>query len=140
MKDADYSLPMIQMAKDYYPHVPFYVFDGVSLPFTDQFFTIGISSCVLLHTPNYQEQIHETARVSKKYLIAHRTPICKNNPTTYFTKYAYGVETVELLFNENEFIKEFQKNGFTLKNYITLSESVKDDNYNITFIFKRIKN
>ncbi|KPA11434.1 Methyltransferase type 11 domain protein [Candidatus Magnetomorum sp. HK-1] len=136
---GDYSLPMIQMAKDYYPHVPFYVFDGAYLPYPDKSFSIVISSCILLHTPNYQQHIFETARVSKDYLIAHRTPICRKKPTSYFTKYAYDVETVELVFNENEFIAEFQKNGFEINNYVILSEDLKNDNYNITYIFKRIK-
>ncbi|KPA18830.1 methylase, partial [Candidatus Magnetomorum sp. HK-1] len=134
---GDYSLPMIQMAKDYYPHVPFYVLDGADLPFPDKSFSIVISSCILLHTPNYQQHIFETARVSKDYLIAHRTPICRKKPTSYFTKFAYDVETVELIFNENEFIAEFQKNGFEIINYVILSENIKDDNYNITYVFKR---
>ncbi|MBF0450245.1 MAG: glycosyltransferase [Candidatus Magnetomorum sp.] len=136
---GDYSLPMIQMAKDYYPHIPFHVFDGAYLPYPNQSFSIVISSCILLHTPNYQQHIYETARVSNDYLVAHRTPICRKKATSYYTKYAYDVETVELIFNENEFIAEFQKNGFDIKNGVVLLEDVKNDNYNITYIFKRTK-
>jgi ubiquinone/menaquinone biosynthesis C-methylase UbiE len=135
---GDYSFPMIQMAKDYYPNVSFHVFDGAFLPYADQSFDIVISSCVLLHTPDYQAQILETARITKDYIVAHRTPICKRKATSYFTKYAYDVETVELKFNENEFISEFQKNGFDLINDITLSENRMADTYDITYVFKKM--
>lgn len=135
---VDYSEAFIKMAKDYYPKAKFYVADGASLPFEDEKFYIGISGGILLHTPNYKEHIKETARVAKKYIIAHRTPICRQKETQFFKKYAYGVETLELRFNENEFILEFKKNGFKLINFIEYFSNPKDDIYEVSYIFKKL--
>jgi len=107
---VDYSEAMIAMAKDYYPKVKFYVADGASLFFADRQFHTVISSCILLHVPNYRDHIFETARVADKFIVASRTPICKRRPTQYLKKLAYGVETVELIFNEEELVREFALN------------------------------
>ncbi|MDD5434034.1 MAG: glycosyltransferase, partial [Nitrospira sp.] len=107
---VDYSEAFIDMAKDYYPRARFFVSDGANLFFEDRQFHTVISSCILLHTPNFQEHIFETARVAKKYVVAHRTPVCRNRQTQYLKKYAYGVETVELVFNESEILQAFSVN------------------------------
>ncbi len=65
---VDYSAPLIAMAKHYYPKASFYVADGANLPFDNDQFYIAISSCILLHTPNYQAHVAETARVAQRYL------------------------------------------------------------------------
>ena len=134
---VDYSQPLINMAKEYYPNKSFTVADGANLPFRNKQFDTVISSCILLHTSNFNDHIAESARVCSKYIITHRTPIKKNNATTYFTKFAYGVETVEIHFNETEFINILKKCGFKLKSSILISAIPHEDIHYYTYLFEK---
>jgi SAM-dependent methyltransferase len=133
----DYSETMIEMAKDYYPEATFFTADGANLFFADRHFSIVISSCVLLHVPNWRQHVFETVRVAKNFVVASRTPVCKNSPTRYMKKYAYGIETVELQFNEAEFVGEFLLNGLELVDAIQYHTNPADDAYETTYLFKR---
>ena len=99
---------------------------------------MAISSCILLHTPNYSDHIRETIRMAKKYIVAHRTPVCRNKPTQFMKKHAYGVETVELLFNENEILSLFQTDGFKLIRSLEFSSNPDADRYDVTYVFENI--
>ncbi len=134
---VDYSEPLICMAEDYYPTAHFRVADGAHLPFVSRSFPIVISSCVLLHVPNYQEHILETARVADKYIVAHRTPVCRAGLTSYQKKFAYGIETVELVFNERELLARFETCGFTLLQTMEYSSNPSVDRYEATYLLRR---
>jgi len=134
---VDYSIPLVSMAKDYYPNAKFYAADGAKLPFKDKKFFIAISSCVLLHVPNYREHIRETVRVAQKFVVAHRTPICRQRPTQHLRKFAYGVETVELIFNEEEIISEFELQGLKLVNANEYYANDQRDHYEVTYLFEK---
>jgi SAM-dependent methyltransferase/tetratricopeptide (TPR) repeat protein len=134
---VDYSDAMIEMAKDYYPNTTFISADGAMLSFTDRQFSIVISSCVLLHVPNWQQHVRETIRVADNYIIASRTPVCKKSATRFMKKFAYGIETVELIFNEGEFVREFILNGLELADVIQYQGSQDVDEYQVTYLFRR---
>ena len=134
---VDYSESLITMAKDYYPKADFFVADGANLPFSDRQFYISISSCILLHVTNYQDHIRETVRAAEKYVVAHRTPVCRQRPTQYLKKFAYGVETVELRFNEDEILEEFSKNALSLINAIEYYSNSVADEFEVTYIFRK---
>jgi SAM-dependent methyltransferase len=138
---VDYSQPLINLAKECYPSVPdaqFFVADGANLFFPNRGFDIVISGCVLLHVPNYKQHIMETARVAKDIIVAARTPICRKRPTVYQKKIAYDVETVELIFNEQEFFKEFEINRFKLATQIEYMVNPEGDFYLISELFNRV--
>jgi len=101
---VDYSEPLIAMARDYYPKGQFVVADGAALPFADNSVQVAISSSVLLHVTDWKTHIREAARVAAKTVVLHRTPVCRKGDTRFMTKEAYGVETVELVFSEEELI------------------------------------
>lgn len=134
---VDYSEPMVAMAKDYYPHASFFAADGASLFFADRSFHTVISSCVLLHVPNWRQHVFETVRVAGRFVVASRTPVCRTRPTQYLKKYAYGVETVELIFNEGEIVREFLLNGLRLVDMIEYHTDPANDEYQVTYLFKR---
>lgn len=134
---VDYSEPLIRMAEDYYPKASFKVADGAHLPFASRSFPIVISSCVLLHVPNYQEHILETARVADKYIVAHRTPVCREGQTSYQKKFAYCIETVELVFNERELLAIFETCGFALLQTMEYSANPAADRYEATYLLRR---
>lgn len=134
---VDYSDPMIRMAQQLYPQTSFAVASGDDLPFQDRSFDVVISGSVLQHCPNYPEHIVEIARVTKRSLLLTRTPICRRQPTRFFTKRAYEVETVEIIFNEEELIQAVQEQRFTLTHYLVLESEETNDNYTVTYAFVR---
>jgi SAM-dependent methyltransferase len=136
---VDYSESLINMAKNFYSKPEFHMADGSNLPFCDEQFSVAISSCILLHVPNYREHIRETARISQKLVVAHRTPICRRRPTQYMRKEAYGEETVELIFNEDEFISEFKSNDLNLIRSWEYLSNPTEDRFEATYLFQKIK-
>jgi ubiquinone/menaquinone biosynthesis C-methylase UbiE len=134
---VDYSEALIQMARDYYPRARFEVADGASLPFGNGSFLAVVSSGVLLHTPNYQAHIAEAARVAKEYVVAHRTPVCRQRETQYLKKYGYGVEMVELLFSEREILSHFTAQGLKLLRQVEYDSDPAHDAYGVTYLFKK---
>lgn len=134
---VDYSEPLISMAKSHYPSARFKVADGSRLPFKDREFAIVVSGGVLLHVPNYAEHIAESCRVAKRIVVAHRTPVCRNTPTRYLKKFGYGVEMVELVFNEKEILSIFSSNGMELVKSVETASNTSQDEYGVTYVFQR---
>lgn len=112
---CDYSRAFIKLAKQRYPGITFRVCDATRLQYRDAEFDIAFSSGCLLHIINYQDAIKEAARVSKKYVIFHRTPILHFSPTAFTKKLGYGLEMLEILFNEDKLIELFAGNGLTIQ-------------------------
>lgn len=83
-------------------------------------------ACCLLHIPEYAKGVSETARVARRYAIFHRTPVVWGQPEQWYRKQAYGVETVEIHFNEPEFLASLDNNGLELIATHTLSEESTD--------------
>jgi SAM-dependent methyltransferase len=135
---VDYSEALISMARDFYPEKEFQVADGANLPYADNSFHFVISSCVLLHVGNYKDHIYETIRVAEKYVIAHRTPVCRQSDTRYIRKKAYGVETVELVFNEFELLNTFLTSGMKIVGAYEYGTDVSNDKYEITYVFEKV--
>jgi glycosyltransferase domain-containing protein len=134
---VDYSEALISMAKDYYPKADFQAADGANLPFKNAQFDIAISSGILLHVPNYQQHIKETVRVAQQYVVVHRTPVCRLRPTQYLKKFAYGVETVELRFNDREILSEFVSQRLTLIRSFEYYSNVNADEFEVTYLFRK---
>jgi SAM-dependent methyltransferase len=133
---VDYSWPLVAMARDYYDKPSFIAADGGILPFRSGGFPIVISSCILLHVADYGQHIKETARVSEKYVVAHRTPVCRKRPTRRYRKQAYGVETLEIVFHEEELLSLFAENGLKQINRIEYHADPDRDFYEITYLFQ----
>jgi ubiquinone/menaquinone biosynthesis C-methylase UbiE len=119
---CDYSEAFIVMAKSKYPNVPFRVEDATALSYEDSAFDVVVSGCCLLHIPEYATAVKETARVASQYAIFHRTPMVLGQANRYYRKQAYGVETVEIHFNEPEFLALLAASGLTLIATHTLDE------------------
>ena len=134
---VDYSSHLIEMAKDYYPSESFEVADGAKLPYSAGTFRFVISGCVLLHVPEYFDHIRETVRVASEYIVAHRTPVCRRRATHWSRKLAYEVETVELAFNEEEFIDIFRQMGAKLCGQVEIHNNPAADEYHVTYLFKK---
>ena len=119
---CDYSEAFIRLARERYSSIDFTVEDATALQCADSSFDIVVSGCCLLHIPEYKKGIKETARVARRYAIFHRTPVVWGQPEQWYRKNAYGAETVEIHFNESEFLDLLAKHGLELIATHTLSE------------------
>ena len=119
---ADYSEAFVALARQKYPALKFDVEDATALRYPADAFDVVISGCCLLHIPEYEAAVSETARVARDYAVFHRTPVVLDQPNRYFRKLAYGVETIEIHFNEAQFLDLLKANGLELIQTWTLSE------------------
>jgi SAM-dependent methyltransferase len=108
---CDFSQAFVALAKQCHPELRFDVEDATALRYADDSFDIVLSGCCLLHIPDYRRAIAETARVARRYAIFHRTPVLARHATRFFTKRAYGVQTVEIHFSESELVSLFASHG-----------------------------
>lgn len=121
---CDYSEPFVMLARQRHPGLPFDIQDATALVYADNTYDVVISGCCLLHIPEYQVAVAETARVARRYAIFHRTPVVLGQPNKYYRKQAYGVETVEIHFNEPQFLRLLANSGLELLSTYTLDETV----------------
>jgi SAM-dependent methyltransferase len=128
-RGCDYSDAFIDMARRIYPALSFDVEDATRLSYQNDAFDVVVSGCCLLHIPDYQAAIAESARVAKEYVIFHRTPVVYGEPTKYFRKQAYGVETIEIHFSEPELLDSFRVHGLEVQSTFTLNESADPRDY-----------
>jgi hypothetical protein len=112
------------MARRKYPGLRFDVADATGLDYGDDAFDIVVSGGCLLHIPEYAQAIAETARVARRYAIFHRTPVVLGQAEKRYRKSAYGVEMVEIHFNEPQLLSLVTQNGLELIATYTLSETV----------------
>jgi len=139
---CDYAPHFINMAREKYPWINFLINDATKLQYKNSQFDIVVSGGCLLHIPNYALAVAETVRVSKQYVIFHRTPVVCGRPEQWYSKKAYGVNTIEIHFNEDEFLKLLKINGLELVNTYTLSEEIDTVESSLshavrTYVFKK---
>lgn len=108
---CDYSPAFVDMARRRQPGLRFDVEDATSLAYPDGSFDIVVSGCCILHIHEYEGAIREASRVARRYILFHRTPVLHVSPTTHYSKRAYGVECVEIHFNETELLRLFREAG-----------------------------
>lgn len=123
---CDYSDAFVALAREKYPQLQFDVQDATALDYDEGTFEVVISGCCLLHIPEYEIAITEAARVARSYVIFHRTPILLGQPNKYYRKLAYGLETVEIHFNESQFLQSLMNNGLELVATHTLNETISN--------------
>jgi SAM-dependent methyltransferase len=108
---CDYSDAFIELGRSCYPGLPLSVGDATQLGYADESFDVVVSGGCLLHIPDYARAIAETARVARSYAVFHRTPVITGLANQYYRKLAYGVETIEIHFNEDELLAVFARSG-----------------------------
>lgn len=108
---CDYSEAFVRLARQCYPTVPFDVDDAVNLSYRSESFDVVVSGCCILHIAAYEKAISEAARVSKRYVMFHRTPVLHMHGPVYYIKKAYDVETMEIHFHEQQLVALFAAHG-----------------------------
>lgn len=111
---CDYSEAFIKTAREKYQNIKFKVEDATKLNYKNNSFDIAISGCCILHIVDYERAISETARVAKGFAIFSRTSVIHSEETSFFEKIGYEVPMVEIVFNEEELVKLFNKYGLSV--------------------------
>ena len=111
---CDYSSAFIDYARRLYPGISFAVQDATDLRYGDASFDVVISGGCILHIPEYQQAIAEAARVSRQWVVFHRTPVLHMHGPLTYTKKAYGVDTFEIHFNEQVLVRLFRRHGMKI--------------------------
>lgn len=112
----DFSTYFKDLAAQLFPDIEFKIGSATELPFENDSFDIVLSGAVLMHLQNYQKAIQEAARVSRRYVVFHRTPVYMDEtPTEFFVKTAYGTPCIEAHFNEIQLLQLFERNGLRLR-------------------------
>lgn len=120
---CDYSPAFIELARRHYPALRFEVQDAVRLSYPDANFDIVVSGGCILHIPDYEKAVGEAARVARRWVVFHRTPVLHASGPLTYTKTAYGVQTIETHFNEQKLIRLFARNGLYVADINTHSIS-----------------
>ena len=134
---VDFSKQFIEFGVEKFPNINLQQMDAQDLgEFADRQFDCVVSGCVLLHIPNWENALIESARVANRTLILHRTPLSDTNTQRYI-KSAYGSPTLEWQFSINDINEQLAATSFQLKNVIPLS--VSDNGQVATMIYERIQ-
>jgi len=107
----DYSAAFQAFAEQLYPGIVFDIGEARALPYLTDAFDIVLHGACIMHVRDYPRLIAEAARVARRYVLFHRSPILRAKPTTFFVKEAYGVECLEIHFNEAELLGLFRSFG-----------------------------
>lgn len=110
---VDFSPTFVELAKQVFPGIQFKLGDARALPFPDETFDVTLSGACLMHVREYPKAIREAVRVSRRFVIFHRTPVHRE-PTRFYRKDAYGVTCLEVLFNESELLALFHNQNLNL--------------------------
>jgi ubiquinone/menaquinone biosynthesis C-methylase UbiE len=124
---CDYSPSFIELARQKYPDIPFKVQDATKLDYASGSFDIVISGGCILHIPEYEAAIAEAARVSRRWVVFHRTPVLHIQGPIMYTKKAYGIDTLEIHFNEQALLHVFSKHGMRVMDINTHSIGWQSD-------------
>jgi ubiquinone/menaquinone biosynthesis C-methylase UbiE len=127
---CDFSPAFIRIARQIYPAIRFDVEDATRLSYDADSFDIVVSGCCLLHIPEYEKAIAEAARVSREFVVFHRTPVLHMMGPVFFTKNAYGVEMLEIHFNEQQLVRMFAAHNLHLvdvNSHVSLPENRQGD-------------
>ncbi len=106
-RGCDFSPAFIRLARQMYPSIRFDLEDATRLSYSSDSFDIVVSGGCLLHIPEYERAIDEAARVSREFVVFHRTPIVHMTGPAVYTKNAYGAEMLEIHFHEQQLVRMF---------------------------------
>jgi ubiquinone/menaquinone biosynthesis C-methylase UbiE len=114
-RGVDFSPEMVSLARRTYPAESFLAGDARGLPFRDNAADVVISGNSLMHIPEFDCAIRETARVARYWCIFHTVPVMERRPTTRLRKRAYGRTVFELIFNRAELERAFASAGLRVE-------------------------
>lgn len=126
---CDYSEAFKEFSQIKYPELNYEVQDATALTYADNQFDFVLHGCCLIHIRDWQDAIAEAARISKKYILFHRTPMVNEPENQYWIKEAYGVPCFDIWFSQDKFTKELEKNQLKIVHTETVFQTDQPDGY-----------
>ena len=135
---SDYNPEMLQLAKEKYPALPFFRMDLRRLAWLDSSFDVVMSGAVIVHIKEWEKAVSEIARVSKKWLILHRTRVRTEAETIIKVETHYDVQVYRVSIAENELVKHLSGLKFELVSKMDCYEGEMEEGFgNFTYLFSR---
>lgn len=134
---SDYALPMLTAARKEYPNTKFLNLDIRHIQLSDKAYDVVLSGAVLVHVEakEWKEAAKELARITKSYLILHRTPVTDAKFCSREKKIFGGHPVPCNTFNKNELMSLLSEYGFSKIFEKNVCPHQKQD---MTYVFKRV--
>jgi len=136
---VDFNPGMVSMAQVLYPGLPIVQGNVCDMDmFSDRAFDIVLSGATIMHIEDWHTAVRELARVSRQWLILHRTWILPNveEPTRVEMRDAYGHLVPYITFNEQELVTLVRECGFEMQRVVPSGETSPGWG-NWTYLFER---
>jgi len=101
---VDYNPGMLDMAQQYYPVLPLARMDLRNLAMRDGAFDLVMSGAVIVHIKEWKAAVRELARVTRRWLLLHRTWLYTRNPTSVTVERHYDRDVYIVRINEGELL------------------------------------
>ncbi len=142
-RGCDFSQAFINLARKSYPSFGFDVEDATRLNYPDNSFDIVVSGCCLLHIRCYEEAIAEAARVARQFAVFHRTPVLHMQGPLFYRKKAYGMEMLEIHFNEQQLVRLFSAHRLHLVDInchaVMAHRDIHDPLFHKSYLCRKVK-
>jgi SAM-dependent methyltransferase len=135
---TDFSQAMLGLACERYPDLRLARMDIRKLAWKAKSFDVVLSGAVIVHVREWGEAVAELARVTRKWLVLHRTLVCIDRPTFTRLEQHYDVNVYRVFVQERELITLLDDLGYQLKSQLDCHEgSLGPDIAKYTYLFMR---
>lgn len=135
---VDFNLGMLSMARQYYPGLSVGRMDLRWLAVRDASVDLVMSGAAIVHIREWDAALKELTRVTRKWLLLHRTLVCKSTPTSVSVERHYEKDVYRVRISEAELLALIGTLGMELIMKCDAGEGqVPEDQENNTYLFER---
>jgi len=136
---SDYSDAMLNLARKRYPNIEFLKLDIRHIELSDMSYDIVFSGALIVHVKEWEEAIIELTRITRLYLILHRTPIIDKMFYREEKKIYADVPVFYNRFNRDELMNIVLDCRFRKIFEKKLCPHEKEGVCEMTYVFKRLQ-
>jgi len=135
---SDYSEAMISVAKNRYPNEKFLKLDMRHIELIDKSYDVVFSGAALIHVKEWEEAVRELTRITRTYLILHRTPVSNGRFSRTEEEVYCNVPVFYNTFNKDKLMKIVFGCGFRKTFEKNVYPNQKKGLGLMTYIFERL--
>jgi SAM-dependent methyltransferase len=135
----DFSAGMLEVAREYYPHIRFIVSDLRAMKAVeDRAYDVVLSGAALMHIRDWRQALDEMARAADRWLVLHRTWVHPDaEETAISVGDAYGRAVWYITFSEQELLALLAEMGWQLIHELPSGEVLNAGREVKTYLFER---
>ncbi len=135
---VDFNGGMVRMARQCYPRLPLARMDLRNLAVFDASFDLVMSGAAIVHVKEWDVAARELSRVTRRWLMLHRTLVYKAKATSVNTERHYDTDVYRVRINEEELLALMANQGMALVMKCGAGEGeFPPDEENNTYLFER---